>query len=283
MKTTNLFKELKNILNEAQIEEFEAEAKLILRLAGNIITEDIVLDREIEGNLAKELIKLAEKRAKTKAPIQHIIGKCEFMNLIFNVDENTLIPRDETEFLVLEAEKIISKLNDCEKVKILDIGTGTGIIPITLAHKFQKKVEILGVDISIKALTVAIENAQRYLESNIAIFRKSDLFSNIKEKFDIIISNPPYIPKKMKGELQSEVSLFEPESALFTDDDKGIEFYEKIITEGKNFLKKDGFMLFELGAGQSEDVKELFRANGYKNIEITPDLAGIERVIKAEL
>lgn len=283
MKTTNLFKEIKNILNEAQIEEFEAEAKLILRLEGNIKAEDIALDKEIEDELSEKLVQYAKKRAETKAPIQYILQKCEFMNLIFNVDENTLIPRDETEFLVCEAEKIINKLDKGEKIKILDIGTGTGIIPITLAHKFQKKVEILGVDISIKALTVAIENAQKYLDSNIAIFRKSDLFSNIKEKFDVIISNPPYIPKKMKGELQREVSDFEPESALFTNDDKGIEFYEKIIIEGKNFLKKGGYMLFELGAGQGGYVKELFKENGYKNIETTLDLAGIERVIKAEL
>ncbi len=283
MITTNLFKEIKNILSSAQIEEFEAEAKLILHLAGKISAEDIALGKDIEEDNAKKLLELAQKRASSKAPIQYILGKCEFMNLVFNVNENTLIPRDETELLVVEAEKIIEKFKECEKIKILDIGTGTGIIPITLAYKFQKKVEILGIDISTKALTVAIENAQKYLESNIAIFRKSDLFSNIKEKFDIIISNPPYIPKKMKSEMQSEVLNFEPETALFTDDDKGIEFYEKIITQGKNYLKENGFMLFELGINQSEDVEELFKQNDYKNIETTLDLAGIKRVIKAQI
>ena len=283
MITTNLFKEIKNILSSAQIEEFEAEAKLILHLAGKISAEDIALGKDIEEDSAKKLLELAQKRASSKAPIQYILGKCEFMNLVFNVNENTLIPRDETELLVVEAEKIIEKFKECEKIKILDIGTGTWIIPITLAYKFQKKVEILGIDISTKALTVAIENAQKYLESNIAIFRKSDLFSNIKEKFDIIISNPPYIPKKMKSEMQGEVLNFEPETALFTDDDKGIEFYEKIITQGKNYLKENGFMLFELGINQSEDVEELFKQNDYKNIETTLDLAGIKRVIKAQI
>ena len=283
MKATNLFKEIKNILCEAQIEEFEAEAKLILRLEGSICAEDIVLNKEIEEKIAQKLTLLAQKRVETKAPIQYILGKCEFMGLMFNVNENTLIPRDETELLVLEAEKIIEKLNTDNKIKILDIGTGTGIIPIVLAHKFQKKVEILGIDISIKALTTAIENAQKYLESNIAIFRKSDLFSNIKEKFDIIISNPPYIPKKMKSEMQSEVLNFEPETALFTNDEKGIEFYEKIIAEGKNYLKENGFLLFELGINQSEDVEDLFKQNGYKNIKIIQDLAGIERVIVAQI
>ncbi len=283
MKTTNLFKEIKNILLAAQIEEFEAEAKLILRLAGNMTAEDVVLDNEISADTAQELIFLAQKRAQTKAPIQYILGRCEFMNLIFDVNENTLIPRDETELLVLEAEKIIENLKKDEKIKILDIGCGSGIIPIILAYKFQKKVEILGVDISTKALTVAIENSQKYLESNIAIFRKSDLFSNIKEKFDIIISNPPYIPKKMKSEMQSEVALFEPECALFTEDDKGIEFYEKIITQGKNYLNEGGFMLFELGIGQADDVETLFRQNGYKNIKTTADLAGIKRVISAQI
>ncbi len=283
MKTINLFKEIKSMLFGAQIEEFEAEAKLILRLAGCISAEDIALGKDIGEDSAKKLLELAKKRAKTKAPIQYILGKCEFMNLIFSVNENTLIPRDETELLVVEAEKIIKKIQTNEKIKILDIGTGTGIIPIVLAYKFQKKVEILGVDISTKALTVAIENAQKYLESNIAIFRKSDLFSNIKEKFDIIISNPPYIPKKMKSKMQSEIVMFEPEGALFTDDDKGIEFYEKIIAEGKNYLKEGGFMLFELGINQSKDVEAQFRANGYKNIETTTDLAGIERVICAQI
>ncbi len=273
-------KKIEEILKKGNIEEFKTEAKLIILSTTQLPMGKIILDEIIDDNISEKTIKVAEDRIKTKKPIQQLLGESYFMGNVFKVNENTLIPRDETEFLVLKAIEKIKTIKK-EKIHILDIGTGTGIIPISIALN-TKNVEILGVDISTSALTVAIENAQKYLPSNIVLFRKSDLFENVKETFDIIISNPPYIPIKEKNTLQEEV-MFDPEIALFAPDDGGIYFYKKIIENSKPHLKENGFILFELGIGQSELVKKIMEENSFKNIEIVKDLAGIGRVIVAQI
>ena len=140
--------------------------------------------------------------------------------------------------------------------------------------------QIIGLDISTDALNTALDNASRLNLFNKAIFRKSDVFSNVKpgESFDIIISNPPYIPPFEKENIQIEVK-FDPEQALFTKDEKGLEFYEKITVDAHKVLNKGGYLMFELGIGQSQDVKSIMQQNGFKEIEIIKDLAGIDRVI----
>ena len=144
--------------------------------------------------------------------------------------------------------------------------------------------QVIGTDISTEALHVAFSNMEKFKLFNKAIFRKSDLYSKIRtdEKFDIIISNPPYIPPKFKKSIQKEVS-FEPELALYTSDEKGLEFYEKIIQRAPEFLNEEGYILFELGIGQSKDVAELLKNNGFTNIQVVKDLAGIDRVIFGKL
>ena len=144
--------------------------------------------------------------------------------------------------------------------------------------------QVIGLDISSDALNTALDNASRLNLFNKAIFRKSDIFSNVKpgESFDIIISNPPYIPPCEKENIQTEVK-FDPENALFTTDEKGLEFYEKITKEAPKILNNGGWLLFELGIGQSGYVKEFMISNGFKDIEIIKDLAGIDRVICAHL
>ena len=144
--------------------------------------------------------------------------------------------------------------------------------------------QIIGLDISTDALNTALDNASRLNLFNKAIFRKSDIFSNVKpgESFDIIISNPPYIPPCEKERIQTEVK-FDPQEALFTKDEKGLEFYEKITRDAHNVLNKGGYLLFELGIGQSQDVKSLMETNGFKDIEIIKDLAGIDRAIVGNL
>ncbi|MBR2385899.1 peptide chain release factor N(5)-glutamine methyltransferase [bacterium] len=273
-------KKIEEILKNGNIEEYKAEAKLIILSTTKLPMEKIVLDEVIEDNIFQKATKIAEDRVKTKKPIQQLLGESYFMGNAFKVNENTLIPRDETEFLVLKTIEKIKTIKK-EKVHILDVGTGSGIIPISIALN-TKNVEILGVDISTSALTVAIENAQKYLPSNIVLFRKSDLFENIKETFDIIVSNPPYIPIKEKNSLQEEV-MFDPELALFAPDDDGVYFYKKIIENSKPHLKENGFVLFELGIGQSELVKKIMEENGFKNIEIVKDLAEIDRVIIGQI
>lgn len=144
--------------------------------------------------------------------------------------------------------------------------------------------QVIGLDISSDALQIALNNASRLNLYNKAIFRKSDIFSNVREneKFDIIISNPPYIPIKEKANIQKEVS-FDPDLALYTNDEKGLEFYEKISKEAYKVLNPKGHIAFEIGLGQCEDVKNIIKNNGFENIEIEKDLAGIERVISAQL
>ena len=280
MKTLELTKKIEEILKNGNIEEYRAEAKLIVLSLTKLPIEKIVLDIEIEDNTKEKALEAAQKRVEAKKPIQQILGEAFFMGNTFKINENTLIPRDETEFLVLETIKKIKTIKK-EKIHILDIGTGSGIIPISIALNTDN-VEVLGVDISTSALTIAIENAQKYLPSNIVLFRKSDLFTNIKETFDIIVSNPPYIPIKEKENLQKEV-MFDPELALFAPDDEGVYFYKKIIENSKKHLKENGFILFELGIGQSELVREILTENHFKNIEIIKDLAGIDRVIIGQI
>ena len=160
----------------------------------------------------------------------------------------------------------------------LDVGTGTGCIACMIAK--LTGCQVIGLDISNEALNTALDNASRLNLFNKAIFRKSDIFSNVKpgESFDIIVSNPPYIPPCEKNNIQPEVK-FDPEKALFTEDAKGLEFYEKITKNAPQILNKGGYLLFELGIGQYQDVKKMMETAGFSEIEIIKDLADIDRVI----
>jgi release factor glutamine methyltransferase len=148
----------------------------------------------------------------------------------------------------------------------------------------NKDIEILGVDVSSEAIITALENVNSLNLERKVVLRKSDLFSKVRdcEKFDLIISNPPYIPICQKKELQYEVSNFEPALALFAKDNDGLEFYEKIIKDAPKYLKKGGFLAFEAGIYQAQKIKELLKKD-FENIKITKDLADIERVISAKV
>lgn len=277
----NIVKKTEEILFKANIEEYKKEASIIIEeLSGRTKAELIA---SCYQNLDEEkILNVAKKRANSKMPLQYILGYSYFMGQKLKVDENVLIPRDETEILVLKAYELLK--NKEGKIHILDIGLGSGAISIALAKKLEdKEIEILGVDISLGALEVALDNISNLNLVRKIIVRKSDLFSKVRdiEKFDLIISNPPYIPKKEKTSLQKEV-LFEPEVALFAPDEKGEEFYQKIIETAPKFLKKDGYLAFELGIFQSEDVSKMLEKD-FSNIEITKDLAKIDRVITAKI
>ncbi len=242
----------------------------------NMILDYLKIDplKEIkEGFLESEktnILKIAKKRAETNIPLQYITGFAYFMGDKFLVNENTLIPRPETEILVRECIKYINS-ND----KILDIGTGTGCIAVEIEKLTNADVD--GIDISSNALKIAKKNADIH-NVNINFFQ-SDLFSNVKKKYDFIISNPPYIPIKEKFNLESNVRDFEPHDALFANDDLGIQFYEKIIEDSLTFLNKNGRLGFELGINQSEPVKAILVNKGFSDIEIIKDFDNIERVI----
>lgn len=274
-KLLNTYKSIENILTASGIEPNEAkiEAKMLLKHFLKVSDRDFIFDKEIPDSTIVE--EKAILRAQTKAPIQHIIGLAHFMGEDFIVSKDVLIPRDETEFLVQKAVETIEN----QKFKtVLDIGTGSGCIACMIAK--LSSAQVIGLDISTDALQIALENASRLNLYNKAIFRKSDVFSNVRrdEKFDLIVSNPPYIPLSEKKNLQKEVQ-FDPELALFASDSVGIEFYQKISEQAPEFLNPGGYLMFELGIGQASSVREIMQEQGFVNVEVQKDLAGIERVI----
>lgn len=275
-----LIEDIVKILTDAGIEKNEAtiEVKMLIEHFANYTVSDLIMGKKLDSEKLKIVEEKARQRAKTREPIQHIIGFADFMGEKFIVNPSVLIPRDETEILVRKAIEIINK-NDLKTA--LDVGTGSGCIACMIAKYTDCR--IIGLDISTDALNTALDNASRLNLFNKAIFRKSDIFSNVKpdESFDIIVSNPPYIPPSEKENIQKEVT-FDPENALYTTDEKGLEFYEKITSGAPKILNKGGYLLFELGIGQSQEVKALMKKD-FENIEIIKDLAGIDRVICGKL
>lgn len=273
--------EIVKILTDSGIEPNEAniEVKMLIEHFADFGVKDIIMGKKLDSSKLEIVKEKAELRARTRQPIQHIIGFADFMGEKFIVNKDVLIPRDETEILVQKAVEIINKNNF---KMALDVGTGSGCIACMVAK--YTDCQIIGLDISRDALNTALDNASRLNLFNKAIFRKSDVFSNVKpgESFDIIISNPPYIPPSEKANIQTEVK-FDPELALYTTDEKGLEFYEKITNGAPNILNKGGYLLFELGIGQASAVQKFMQNNGFKEIEIIKDLAGIDRVIVGKI
>lgn len=272
-----VIQDIVKILTDSGIEPNEAniEVKMLIEHFAGFGVKDIIMGKKLDAEKLKIVEEKARLRARTHQPIQHIIGFADFMGEKFIVNNDVLIPRDETEILVLKAVEIINKNNF---KMALDVGTGSGCIACMVAK--LSDCQIIGLDISKEALNIALDNASRLNLFNKAIFRKSDIFSNVKpgEKFDIIISNPPYIPPSEKFDIQEEVK-FDPELALFTSDEKGLEFYQKITEQAPEILNKGGYLVFELGINQAEDVRKIMEDNGFSDINIIKDLANIKRVI----
>lgn len=276
-----LITDIVKILTDSGIEENEAniEVKMLIEHFAGYGVADIIMGKKLSEEELKIVEEKAKLRATTRQPIQYIIGEADFMGEKYIVNPSVLIPRDETELLVRKAIEIIKE----KRLKnILDMCTGSGCIACSIAK--NTNATVIGSDISVDAIEVAFKNMERMKLFNRALFRKSDLFSMIREdeKFDMIISNPPYIPLSQKNNIQKEVT-FEPDIALYTKDDMGIEFYEKIIKGAPKHLNNGGYLLFELGIGESKNVKEIMEAEGFSDIEIIKDLAGIDRVIIAQV
>ena len=235
------------------------------------------LDRWVSKEEEEVFLGLVEDR-KTGKPMAYIFNEKEFMGINFYVDERVLIPRPETEELVEFIIGFIEENYRGENIQVLDIGTGSGAIALSIGKRF-KGIEVLGVDVSKKALEVARENLNRLKASNVS-FKRSDLFENIgkEEKFSIIVSNPPYIRKDVVRNLQKDVKDFEPGLALDGGED-GLDFYRRIINRSKNHLEKEGMLLFEIGYDQGREVKALMEEEGYKNVQIAKDLQGLDRIV----
>lgn len=265
------------MLINAGIEEREAkkEVKMLLEHFCNYTEKDEILGHP----LTEELLKIVEAKVKSRLedrkPVQYIIGEAYFMGEFFKVTPDVLIPRPETELLVRKGIEIIKEHGFRS---ILDIGTGSGCIACTIAK--NTNATVLGVDISSDALRIALDNVTRLGINNKAVFRKSDLFSKIREdeKFDMIISNPPYIPIGTK--LEPEL-CHEPSIALFAEEN-GLKLYRQIVQESYKYLNPDGWLIFELGIGEADAV-ETFMKEYFTEVNTEKDLAGIDRIIYGRL
>lgn len=266
------------ILKKNNIDDAKIDAWLLMEYVFGITKSWFLLNRDQkeEGPLVEKYLDLIYERS-THKPVQHIIGSQEFMGLEFFVNEDVLIPRQDTELLVEETIKIAKEKNH-NNIKILDMCTGSGCIAISLS-KFLENAQITGVDISTKALRIANKNAIN--NETECEFIQSDLFQNINEKFDIIVSNPPYIKREEINKLMLEVRDYEPINALDGGED-GLLFYRIISKDAINHLVNGGYLLFEIGFDEAETVMEILRSNGYKDIKLLKDLAGLDRVILAK-
>ncbi|MBP3906735.1 MAG: peptide chain release factor N(5)-glutamine methyltransferase [Peptostreptococcaceae bacterium] len=238
----------------------------------------------IHLNLHKELTKeqldsfneMIQDRLKGR-PIAYIVNNREFMGLDFYVEEGVLIPRPDTEPLV---EEVIELVKGKENLKIVDIGTGSGAITVSLA-KYIKDCQVYSLDISDKALSIGLKNAISNEVEDKINFIKSNIFSGIEDKglkLDVIVSNPPYIRRADIETLHTQVKDYEPYIALEGGED-GLDFYRDITRESVKYLKDKGILAFEVGHDQAEDVSEILKHNGYTNIYTKKDLQGIDRVV----
>ena len=238
--------------------------------------------RKFNENLALELteedeqkyFQLINKHIKDDTPLSHLVGFEYFYDRKFKVTSDVLSPRMETEELVYKVIDYIRK-NNLTNIKILDLCTGSGIIGITLKKELEEfDVKILASDISSRALTVAKENASS-LEADIS-FVESDLFSNIQDKFDIIVSNPPYIAHDDKKTIKENVLNYDPHLALFADEE-GMYFYRNIIEKSRPYLNEKGIMFFEIGYDQKEKIITLGENNKFETV-VYKDINGRDRI-----
>lgn len=263
----------KKILKDNNFDTYSLDVEvLLMHITGFSKTK---LYTDFNYTLTKEELKnfedLFNRRLKNE-PIAYIVGNCEFMGLNFSLNKDTLIPRGDTEILVEKAIEIIKENNF---KTILDIGTGSGAIAISLAKYCN--IFIDAVDINKKALLKAMENA-RFNDIKNINFIQSDVFENVNRKYDIIVSNPPYIRTDVIPTLDINVKDYEPILAL--DGGKsGLIFYEKIANNSYKYLNKGGYLLFEIGHDQANDVVKIMQDNNFSNINVLEDLSGLDRVV----
>ena len=289
MNVKRAIQEGSKILKENNIEEPNIKIKLLMQ---NILkkTRQYIIANDTQELSKEQEIKYLEgiQKLKNNMPIEYITNQKEFMKKLFYVDENVLIPRQDTEILVEEVIKIAETKTTSNQtiinnnLQILDMCTGSGAIAVSLASYIDKS-EIDAVDISQKALEITEKNAkENKVEKKIKEI-ESNLYKNIGEKkYDIIVSNPPYIKHEVIKKLDKQVQK-EPLIALDGGDD-GLEFYRKIIKQSTKYLKKDGYLCLEIGYDQKDEVINLLNTeNKYKNIYSKKDLCGNDRIVIAQL
>lgn len=262
-------------LKEAEIGEAQLDARLLLEEVCGTDHNTLLChgDREVSEEEEEQYRRALEQRA-VHVPLQHLLGYQDFMGLRFQVNGHVLIPRQDTEILVEEAMRYLH-----DGMRILDLCTGSGCILLSLLH-YSNDCEGIGVDISKEALQVAAQNAEALGIK--ADFLESDLYEKVTGKFDLLVSNPPYIEREIIPTLMEEVREYDPYIALDGGED-GLDFYRRIIGGAQDYLNQGGQIFLEIGSEQAQAVSELLREAGFKEIDVCKDFAGLARVVSARL
>lgn len=278
---------ISEILREATVQLQSAGISDPRREAGSLLTFALGKDKtfliahseyELTAEEETRFAKLLQRRER-REPLQYITGRQEFYGLDFTVTPDVLIPRPETELIVEHALEI---LQPRENPSFCEIGVGSGCISVAILHE-EKSATAIGLDVSEKALEIARLNAANNGVAERLKLKISDVFAALEnEKYDLIVSNPPYIPRQHIETLQAEVRDFEPHIAL-TDERDGLSIVTKIVDEAPFFLKPAGFLLMEIGVNQAAEVREMFAAKVWAELDIRPDLQGIPRMVRARL
>ena len=296
MKALSKIRDVSEILSRHGIESAEKEARLLIRHSLAVDLVHIYRDNpEVQHERGLEIDRMVERRI-LREPLQYILGYVDFLGVRISLGRDVLIPRPETEMMVEYAVKVISSqgsgfrgqgtnygkrtTENGQRVTILDLCTGSGCIALALAREFPGA-QVYGVDITEDAAGYARKNA---LENDIgnALFLCGSMFDAIKvdQLFDVVIANPPYVPSADINNLEPEIKLWEPHTALDGGAD-GLDAYRSIIPRAGNFLKNNGILILELGIGLSRPVSVMAENAGFTGIEITKDLADIERIFRA--
>lgn len=272
----HFFLELSNLYPKTEIQSF---FNILVEFKLHLSRIELALQHNFEIN-GEDLLFLqnALSELKYQIPIQYIIGETKFYGLMFKVDKNVLIPRPETEELV---DWIVQNHKNSNSLKILDIGTGSGCIAISLAKNLPNA-EVSAIDISAEALLVSKNNTAinqvnvNFINADILIIPK------LESDFDIIVSNPPYVRESEKAQMQQNVLANEPHVALFVENENPLLFYDKIAELAKNHLTENGVLYFEINQYLGNETVELLETKGFKNIEVKKDIYGVDRMVRSE-
>ncbi|BCN29693.1 peptide chain release factor N(5)-glutamine methyltransferase [Anaeromicropila herbilytica] len=270
----DVYKDGENLLCKSEITDAKLDAWYLMEYVFHINRIEYYMNpkKDIDDSLYEKYMRYIKERAK-HIPLQHIIGVAEFMGMEYIVSPDVLIPRQDTECLILEVLKYANNKS------VLDMCTGSSCIITSLAKLCHLKCAV-GVDISLRALEIAKKNIKKH-NVNVELIQ-SNLFDRIEGRFDIIVSNPPYIKSEVINELMPEVKDHEPITALDGFED-GLYFYREIIKVAKNYLTEGGMIFFEIGHDQGDEVKRLLEESDYHSVQILKDLAGLDRVVFANL
>ncbi len=276
MTYREIYQEGVKVLTEAAIAEAALDARLLLEYVCKTDRNTLLAhgDREVTGEEQEQYLETIARRA-AHVPLQHITGEQEFMGLTFAVNSKVLVPRQDTEVLV---EEVMRNLHD--GMRILDMCTGSGCILLSLLQ-YSNDCTGVGVDLSPDALAVARGNYERIRQQKPemeASFLESDLFTRVEGRYDIIVSNPPYIRSDVIPTLMPEVRDYEPVMALDGTED-GLFFYREITKKAKDYLSRGGMLYYEIGCDQAEEVCAIMETEGFREIEVVKDFAGLDRVV----